>query len=147
MGIPAGLTGFGQLPAGMPALAGMPAPAGLSVPHGNPTPAILAPQPITPVAGVKYPKVPDWILYCDRHPDRSGANLSALIPKFQELGYRFISQLCNDRITVNKLSEWLAVGPGTADLIIGFAQEDCQLVVAGKFTMELPSGMVAAAAE
>ena len=86
-------------------------------------------------------------MYCDQHPDRSGANLGALILKFQELGFRFINQLTSSRITIDKLSEWLSIGPRTADLIIGFAQEDCQLANAGKFKMELPSGMVAAVAE
>lgn len=139
MGFPAaatGFSGFGQLPAAMPA------PAGLVMPQVNPTHA----KP-TPVGPVIFPKIVDWLAYCDQRPDRLGANLSALIPKFQALGFRTINQLISDRITVEKLSEWLSVGPGTADLMMGFAQEDCQLVNAGRFEMELPSGLVTAVAE
>ena len=40
-------------------------------------------------------------------------------------------------MTIEKLADWLSVGPGTADLIIGYAEEDCQLVAAGTFRMEL----------
>ena len=155
MGFPAGLTGFGQLPAGMPAPPGlsMPAPPGLSMPvphgfsmppHGNLTPAVPQAAPTVPV---KFPNIADWIGYCDQRPDRSGANLSTLIPKFQEQGFRTINQLTTggNRITVDKLSEWLSIRPGTADLIMGYAEEDCQLITAGRFEMELASGLVAAA--
>jgi hypothetical protein len=96
---------------------------------------------------VKFPRIPDWLAYCDQHPDRSGADLTALIPKFQAQGFRTINQLTGNRITIDKLSEWLSIGPGTADLMIGFAEEDCQLISAGKFEMGHPSVGTATVAE
>jgi hypothetical protein len=112
----------------------------------------LAPQAVQPPAPVpvastplKYPRIPEWIEYCDRNPDRCGANLSAIIPKIQEQGFCFINQLTGSRITVEKLSGWLAIAPGTADLIMGFAEEDCKLIAAGTFTMVLPDGIAALA--
>ena len=140
MGFSARLTGFGQLPAGMLA------PPGPSIPalHGNLTWAVPAPTVL-----VKFPNIADWIGYCDQHPDRSGANLSALIQKFQEQGFCTINQLTagSNRIMVDKLSEWLSIHPRMADQIMGYAEEDCQLITAGKFDMELASGLVAAAVE
>jgi hypothetical protein len=109
-------------------------------------PGTAAPAPAPASKSLKYPLISEWIDYCDRHPDRRGANLSALMPKFDDLGFRYINQLTGTRVTIDKLSEWLSVGPGTADLVIGFAEEDCQLILAGKFTMELAGGLAATAA-
>jgi hypothetical protein len=50
------------------------------------------------------------------------------------------------QVTVDKLSEWLEIGPGTAILIMNYAEEDCGLITAGTFSMELASGLVAASA-
>ena len=147
---PAGFSGFAQPPAAIPAPAGfsgfaqpaaaMSAPAGFVAPQVNPTHA--KPAPGGPII---FPKIVDWLAYCDQRPDRSGSNLSALIAKFQEQGFRTINQLTSNRINVENLSGWLSVGPGVADMLIGFAQEDCQLVNEGNFAMELPSGLVTAA--
>ena len=40
-------------------------------------------------------------------------------------------------MTVEKLSEWLGIGKGTADIIIELADEDVELVEAGRFSMTL----------
>ena len=41
---------------------------------------------------------------------------------------------------LNLLSNWLAIGKGTADLLIQYAGEDMELVKAGTFSMELADG-------
>jgi hypothetical protein len=38
-------------------------------------------------------------------------------------------------MTVKKLSDWLMIGKGTADLIIHYTEEDMELVKAGTFMM------------
>jgi hypothetical protein len=58
--------------------------------------------------------------------------------KFDQEGYRRINQLTGNHISVEKLSDWLAIGKGTADLLIQYAEEDMELVKAGKFLMTLP---------
>lgn len=46
-------------------------------------------------------------------------------------------QLTGDRITVEKLSEWLGIGKGTADLILGYTEEDMVAICTGAFQMPL----------
>ena len=41
-------------------------------------------------------------------------------------------------MSVEKLSDWLGIGRGTADLIIQYAEEDMELLKANKFSMVLP---------
>jgi len=60
-----------------------------------------------------------------------------LLPKLQAQGFHPINQLACNYMTIEKLEYWLSVGSGTADLIIGYAEEDCWLVAAGTFQMEL----------
>lgn len=133
-----------QMPAGFfpPAPGFTVPPSGFLPPPGPPTvpPPVLS-QPLN------YPLISEWIEYCDRHPNRVGGNLSSVIPKFQDQGFRYINQLTGSRVTIEKLSDWLSVGPGTADLIISYAEEDCKLIATGTFRMELPRGLVAAAEE
>ena len=64
-----------------------------------------------------------------------GENLSDHEWKFDRDGYRCIHQLAGDRMTVKKLSDWLMIGKGTADLIIHYTEEDMELVKAGTFMM------------
>ena len=115
----------------------------------GPQPAIgfAPPNPVPAQAGVAlaanqavavvYPLIRDWLEYCDRHPGRCGEDFAAHGEKFDKEGYRRINQLARDRITVEKLSEWLQIGKGTADLLIGYAEEDIGLIKAGMFTMTL----------
>jgi hypothetical protein len=42
---------------------------------------------------------------------------------------------------VEKLSNWLNIGKGTADLLIEFAEEDMELIKAGTFSMALADGL------
>jgi hypothetical protein len=105
----------------------------------NLNPAIPAgihpPPPILPKTDV--PKIRAWLDYCDRHPERQGEDFGAHGDRFDEEGYRRISQLTGERISVEKLSKWLGIGKGTADLLIQYAEEDMELVKAGTFSMEL----------
>lgn len=55
--------------------------------------------------------------------------------KFDQEGYRRINQLTTERTSVEKLSQWLGIGKGTADLLMQYAQEDVDQVKAGMFTM------------
>lgn len=86
------------------------------------------------------PYIRTWLEYCDSHPDRRGENFSAHAGKFDQQGYRRINQLTGDRMSVEKLSDWLSIGKGTADLLIQYAEEDMGLVNAGTFSMVLGDG-------
>ena len=44
-------------------------------------------------------------------------------------------------MSVEKLSDWLNIGKGTADLIIQYAEEDMELIKAGMFSMELADNL------
>jgi hypothetical protein len=86
---------------------------------------------------LRYPEITEWLQYCDRHPDRKNANLGYLTANFLEKGFRHINQLVSKRVDVDNLAGWLSIAPGTADYIIGLAEEDCLLVVEGNFSMTL----------
>jgi hypothetical protein len=79
-----------------------------------------------------------WLEYCDKHPECGGENFSEFVEKFDQQGYQCINQLVGTHISVEKLSDWLGIGKGTADLIIQHAEEDMELVKAGTFSMVLP---------
>jgi hypothetical protein len=112
--------------------AALPVPA---VPVAAPaTAASLPKQPASKLASPPTILLSDWLSHCDRHPDRRGDNLGDLSPKFQTLGFRRLQQLTgNDRVTVEKLAQWIAIPMGMADLIIGYAEEDWELAKHGKF--------------
>ena len=95
--------------------------------------------PMQPV-NVNYPMISEWLVLCDNHPQRSGENFSDLVPKFAQEGFRRLQQLTGDRITVEKLSEWLSIGKGTADLILRYAEEDIAAIHAGAFQMSPGAG-------
>jgi hypothetical protein len=42
---------------------------------------------------------------------------------------------------VEKLSDWLGIGKGMANLLIRYAEEDVKLLKNGEFTMTLPDAM------
>ena len=104
----------------------------------NPTLPTVIGNPQQPIpTKTEVPKIRGWLNYCDKHPDRRGENFSAHAEKFDEEGYRRINQLTGERMSVEKLSDWLNIGKGTADLLIQYAGEDMALVKAGAFSMEL----------
>jgi hypothetical protein len=111
------------------------------VPIYNPPFPPLQPQhymvppimPALPTQSVEYPMIAEWLTYCDNHPQRSGEDFSSLMPKFDDEGFRRLYQLTGDRITVEKLSEWLGIRKGTADLILRYAEEDIVVIRAGVF--------------
>jgi hypothetical protein len=113
------------------------------MPPPPPLPGMNVPPPVpnlTPAApqqssNVEYPQIGTWLMYCDRHPARSGENFNAYAQKFSDEGYRRINQLIGARISVEKLATWLGIGKGTADLLIQYAEEDVELVKAGSFVM------------
>jgi hypothetical protein len=103
-----------------------------------PTQVQPAPAPApAPNVTVQCPKITDWLRYCDEHPDRCGEGFSEHQPKFDREGFRRINQLTGSRVSVEKLSEWLSIGKGTADLLIQYAEEDMERVRAGTFSMAL----------
>jgi len=71
-----------------------------------PMASALAQHQIQPM--VAHPNIAEWLRYCDKHPQRSGDNLSAHIPKFEDQGYRRINQIT--RATIEQLSDWLNIG-------------------------------------
>ena len=90
-----------------------------------------------PPKAVKGPAIGDWLQYCDFHPDSEGEDFSSLVTKFDAEGFRNLVQLTSDRMSIEKLSDWLGIGKGTADWIIGYVDEDIALVREGKFTMDV----------
>jgi len=88
-----------------------------------------------PMQSIDYPMIPKWLAYCNNHPQCSGEDFNSLVPKFNEKGFRCLHQLTGDCITVEKLSEWLGIGKGTADLILRYAEEDVVAICAGVFQM------------
>ena len=90
---------------------------------------------VVPSKVVKGPTIAVWLQFCDFHPDRKADDFSSLTKKFEKEGFRTIYQLSGNRINVEKLSKWLGIGKGTADLIIEYANEDIKLLREGKFTM------------
>jgi hypothetical protein len=85
---------------------------------------------------VQYPLITQWLKYCDSHPTRCGEDLGDHADKFSKEGYCHINQLTGDHISVEKLSYWLGIGKGTADLLIQYAEEDVELVKASTFTVD-----------
>lgn len=104
-------------------------------PPPAPNPTLLGLPTVNQFLKLDYPRIPAWLDYCDRHPDRCSENFSAYADTFNAEGYRRINQLTRDHISVENLSAWLGIGKGTADLLIGYAEEDVELLKAGKFTM------------
>jgi hypothetical protein len=96
-----------------------------------------------PIIKVNYPMIIPWLNYCDKHPERCGEDFSAHADKFNKEGYRRLHQLTGDRVSVEKLSDWLGIGKGTADLLIRYAEEDLELVKAGTFTMTVEEDLYA----
>jgi len=90
-----------------------------------------------PPQALDYPMIVDWLAFCDNHPQHSSENFSGLGTKFDKEGFRCLHQLTGDHITVEKLSEWLGIGKGTADLILGYAEEDTAAIRTGAFQMPL----------
>lgn len=117
-------------------LAGFPQPpqAGCSQDHEARQVQVAQPKPLRHVRG---PRISPWLQYCDRLVGRDGEDFFALMDKFDEQGFRTIDQLTSSRISIEKLSDWLKIGKGTADLIIQYAEEDMALVRDGNFTMGL----------
>ena len=90
-----------------------------------------------PLKAVKGPIITVWLQFCNFHLDCEADDFSSLTEKFEKEGFRTIYQLSSNRINVEKLSEWLGIGKGTADLIIEYTNEDIKLLREGKFTMSL----------
>ena len=125
---------YGQVPIYNPPLPGPP-----SLLH--PQQYIVPPMTSVPqMQPVNYPMITEWLTFCDNHPQRSGEDFGSLVPKFDKEGFRRLHQLTGDRITVEKLSDWLGIGKGTADLILGYAEEDVAAIRAG--TLQIPLGNV-----
>src|SRR5271168_741546 len=131
-----------QFPAQFPAAPAFyyPQPAIQPVWYGRPMdvpglPAGL--QPVPAATAIVYPSIADWLNYCDSHPDRAGEDFKTHIAVFDRHGFRRMNQLTGPWMTVEKLSDWLSIGIGTADLLIQYAEEDVVLIKNGLFSMKL----------
>ena len=89
---------------------------------------------------VNYPDISEWLVHCNNHPQRSGENFSNLVPTFDHEGFQRLQQLTEDWISIKKLSAWLSIGKGTADLIIRYAEEDIMAIHAGTFQISCGAG-------
>jgi hypothetical protein len=117
-----------------------------TAPAPPPTPA-PAPPPIAaaaaanPAIKINYPAIATWFAYCDKHPDRCGENFSTLAEMFDKKGYCHVDQLASDCTSMEKLSDWLGIRKGTADLLIHYADKDVKLLKSRVFTMMLQDAM------
>ena len=100
----------------------------------------MTPVPPMRPEPVNYPDISEWLVHCDNHPQRSGENFSNLMPAFDHEGFRRLQQLTGDRISIEKLSAWLSIGKGTADLIIRYVEEDIAAIHAGTFQISHGAG-------
>ncbi|KAF8229135.1 hypothetical protein L208DRAFT_1379050 [Tricholoma matsutake] len=94
-------------------------------------------QPVPTAAAVVYPDISNWLNYCNSHPDHAGEDFRSHIAAFNRHGYRHMNQLTGPQMTIEKLSEWLSIGGGMADLLIQYAEEDVMLIKNGSFSMKL----------
>ncbi|KAI9453641.1 hypothetical protein F5148DRAFT_1151908 [Russula earlei] len=97
--------------------------------------AWLPPLPNPVLAKTDVPRIGPWLEYCNMHCDRQGEDFSKHADKFNEEGYCCINQLLRDHMSEEKLSNWLNIGKGTANLLIQYATEDMELVNTGRFSM------------
>ena len=88
-----------------------------------------------PAADLDYPLITRWLSYCDQHARRGGRDLSKHAVAFDDEGFVTIDQLVGPRVNIEKLSEWLGIRKGTADLILRYAEMDVGLVKAGKLNL------------
>lgn len=101
-------------------------------------PAPQANTAAAPPKPVKGSAIGDWLCFCDFHPHcEDDLDFLSLAKPFKTEGFRHLVQLTSGRTTVEQLSTWFKIGKGTANLIIGYADEDIVLVHDGKFTMDM----------
>ena len=86
-------------------------------------------------ADLDYPSIMRWLSYCDQHAHRGGRDLSKHVVAFDDEGFVTIDQLVGPCVNIEKLSEWLGIRKGTADLILRYAEMDVGLVKAGKLNL------------
>jgi hypothetical protein len=113
-------------------------PGHLSVynpPFSSLHPMVPPTTPALPMQPLKYPLIVEWPTYCDGHLQCAGEDFTSIMPKFDKEGLWCLHQLISDNITVEKLSDWLGIGKGMADLIIRYAEEDIAAIHAGGFQM------------
>lgn len=95
------------------------------------------PQPVAPdteAADLDYPLITKWLTYCNQHACQGGWDLSKYTATFDVEGFVTIDQLVGPQVDIKKLSEWLQIGKGTADLILRYAEIDISLIKAGKMS-------------
>jgi len=97
----------------------------------------IAPPELALVPSSSYPLISDWLWHCDLHDDCTGRDLKQYALKFSEEEYICINQLNHNHIKVEQLAEWLNIKKGIADLLIGYAKEDCKLVKNRRFRLVL----------
>ncbi|KIL54687.1 hypothetical protein M378DRAFT_18653 [Amanita muscaria Koide BX008] len=120
--------GYPSMPYGYP-------PYPFPMPQQHPNQIMPAVVEINAELDIEYPSISEWLSYCDRHPRRSSSRLSQYADAFNNEGFVFIDQLVGPRITIENLAGWLSIGKGTSDLVIRYAEQDVQLVKAGKFQL------------
>src|SRR6266576_3994611 len=92
-------------------------------------------NPQLEAADIDYPLITKWLSYCDQHAHQGGQNLSRYAVAFDAEGFVTIDQLVGPHINIEKLSEWLGIRKGTADLILRYTETDIGLVKAGKLNL------------
>lgn len=93
-------------------------------------------QPVdVETADLDYPLITEWLAYCDQHAHQGGRDLSRYAAAFDDEGFLTVDQLVGPRVNIEKLSEWLRIGKGTADLILRYAEMVVNFVKAGKLNL------------
>ena len=80
----------------------------------------------TDLKSKSYPLIGLWLNYLDSHPIRGKhqINFARYAAAFQGEGFFAVNQLVLDRVTIEKLSNWLGIWKGIADFLIDYTRSE-----------------------
>jgi hypothetical protein len=112
---------------------------GAHFPTPAPMPVVTSQTQNRPEVEIEYPLIGPWLNYLDSHPVRGKyqINFGRYAAAFQGEGFFAVNQLVSDHVTIEKLSNWLGIGKGIADLLIDYAQRDVESIKLGTLSARL----------
>lgn len=101
----------------------------------GPSASIPTPAANPTYATAEFPDVIAWFQFLDTHPSRNQDDIhfSPYGEILRNKGFRRITQLTSDFISLGDLQEWLEINVGTAILIMQYAKEDLDAIKSGKW--------------
>ena len=91
----------------------------------------------SPVAMAPIPLISNWLVHLDQHPERNqdGVVFVPFGSILKEKGFVRLSQLASKNVSISDLEVWLGVATGTTVSIKDYADEDLEVVRAGKLVI------------